>query len=144
MIITILLPLALLGVLGLAAVVLVHELAEIVVIANGVRAGRVTRTLPFTRNTVPTGGTDQHRPDTQERGTPTDRTPPPANPRPAPPPKSQTCDCCPHPDPAASEPAAVPRSPLPIEVPPERHALPLASASPRGRSTSPTADQNGS
>ncbi|AWZ23045.1 MULTISPECIES: heavy metal translocating P-type ATPase [Rhodococcus] len=38
--ITILIPLALFGVLGLAAVVLVHELAEIVVIANGVRAGR--------------------------------------------------------------------------------------------------------
>lgn len=35
-----LVPLALFGVLGLAAVVLVHELAEIVVIANGVRAGR--------------------------------------------------------------------------------------------------------
>ncbi|WP_102143137.1 heavy metal translocating P-type ATPase [Mycobacterium hubeiense] len=35
-----LIPLALLGILGLAAVVLVHELAEIVVIANGVRAGR--------------------------------------------------------------------------------------------------------
>ena len=35
-----LIPLALLGVLGLAAVVLVHELAEVVVIANGVRAGR--------------------------------------------------------------------------------------------------------
>lgn len=35
-----LLPLALFGVLGLAAVVLVHELAEVVVIANGVRAGR--------------------------------------------------------------------------------------------------------
>ena len=33
-------PVALFGVLGLAAVVLVHELAEIVVIANGVRAGR--------------------------------------------------------------------------------------------------------
>ena len=33
-------PLALFGVLGLAAVVLVHELAEVVVIANGVRAGR--------------------------------------------------------------------------------------------------------
>ncbi|MEU0465424.1 HAD-IC family P-type ATPase [Amycolatopsis sp. NPDC006131] len=32
--------LALFGVLGLAAVVLVHELAEVVVIANGVRAGR--------------------------------------------------------------------------------------------------------
>ena len=30
------------GVLGLAAVVLVNELAEIVVIANGVRAGRST------------------------------------------------------------------------------------------------------
>ena len=38
--ITILIPLALFGVLGLAAVVLVHELAEVVVIANGVRAGR--------------------------------------------------------------------------------------------------------
>ena len=35
-----LMPLALLGVLGLAAVVLVHEVAEVVVIANGVRAGR--------------------------------------------------------------------------------------------------------
>ncbi len=32
-------PLALFGVLGLAAVVLVHEVAEVVVIANGVRAG---------------------------------------------------------------------------------------------------------
>jgi cation-transporting P-type ATPase G len=38
--ITALMPLALFGVLGLAAVVLVHELAEVVVIANGVRAGR--------------------------------------------------------------------------------------------------------
>ncbi|GAA3845266.1 heavy metal translocating P-type ATPase [Amycolatopsis tucumanensis] len=35
-----LMPLALFGVLGLAAVVLVHELAEVVVIANGVRASR--------------------------------------------------------------------------------------------------------
>ena len=40
--IIVLMPLALFGVLGLAAVVLVHELAEIVVIANGVRAGRST------------------------------------------------------------------------------------------------------
>lgn len=40
--IVVLMPLALFGVLGLAAVVLVHELAEIVVIANGVRAGRTT------------------------------------------------------------------------------------------------------
>jgi cation-transporting ATPase G len=44
-IIVVLMPLALFGVLGLAAVVLVHEVAEIVVIANGVRAGR-TRPLP--------------------------------------------------------------------------------------------------
>ncbi len=36
----VLIPLAFAGVLGLAAVVLVHELAEVVVIANGVRAGR--------------------------------------------------------------------------------------------------------
>jgi cation-transporting ATPase G len=39
-IITVLMPLALLGILGLAAVVLVHELAEVLVIANGVRAGQ--------------------------------------------------------------------------------------------------------
>lgn len=36
-----LMPLALWGVLGLAAVVLVHEVAEVFVVANGVRAGRV-------------------------------------------------------------------------------------------------------
>ena len=40
-----LVPLAATGVLGLAAVVLVHELAEVVVIANGVRAGRIGRRL---------------------------------------------------------------------------------------------------
>lgn len=38
-----LVPLALFGVLGLASVVLAHELAEIAVIANGVRAGRLSR-----------------------------------------------------------------------------------------------------
>ena len=43
-IITVLMPLALLGVLGLAAVVAVHEVAEVLVIGNGVRAGR-TRPL---------------------------------------------------------------------------------------------------
>lgn len=43
LLIAVLIPLALFGVLGLAAVVLIHELAEIVVIANGVRAGRLTR-----------------------------------------------------------------------------------------------------
>ncbi len=40
LIITVLLPLALFGVLGLAAVVLVHEIAEVVVILNGLRAAR--------------------------------------------------------------------------------------------------------
>ena len=39
-IVIVLIPLSLLGVLGLATVVAVHELAEIVVITNGVRAGR--------------------------------------------------------------------------------------------------------
>ena len=43
-IIAVLLPLALAGVLGLATVVLVHEVAEVLVIANGIRAGR-TRAL---------------------------------------------------------------------------------------------------
>ncbi len=43
LIITVLLPLALLGVLGLAAVVLVHEIAEVIVILNGLRAAQ-TRT----------------------------------------------------------------------------------------------------
>lgn len=38
-IITVLIPLAAFGVLGLATVVATHELAEIVVIANGIRAG---------------------------------------------------------------------------------------------------------
>ncbi|UOE21031.1 cadmium-translocating P-type ATPase [Thermobifida halotolerans] len=41
--IAVLIPLALAGVLGLAAVVLVHEVAEFVIILNGVRAGRTTR-----------------------------------------------------------------------------------------------------
>lgn len=40
-IITALLPLALTGVLGLAAVVLIHEVAEVIVILNGLRAGLV-------------------------------------------------------------------------------------------------------
>ncbi|AVZ40237.1 MULTISPECIES: cation-translocating P-type ATPase [unclassified Dietzia] len=44
-IILVLVPVALAGVLGLAAVVLVHELAEILVIANGVRAGRTRRSV---------------------------------------------------------------------------------------------------
>ncbi|MGP5049847.1 heavy metal translocating P-type ATPase, partial [Glutamicibacter ardleyensis] len=42
-IIVVLLPLAITGVLGLAAVVLVHEVAEVIVIANGLRAARIHR-----------------------------------------------------------------------------------------------------
>ena len=42
-IIIVLFPLALLGVLGLAGVVLVHEIAEVVVILNGIRAARRPR-----------------------------------------------------------------------------------------------------
>lgn len=49
-----LMPLALFGVLGLAAVVAVHELAEILVIANGVRAGRA-RPLPASAATATPG-----------------------------------------------------------------------------------------
>lgn len=49
--IAILFPLALFGVLGLAAVVLVHEVAEVIVIANGVRAIRTQRhSQPEDRN----------------------------------------------------------------------------------------------
>ncbi|EAR23896.1 putative cadmium-transporting ATPase [marine actinobacterium PHSC20C1] len=40
-IIVVLFPLALTGILGLAGVVLVHEIAELIVIANGLRAARV-------------------------------------------------------------------------------------------------------
>ena len=45
LIIVTLLPLALFGVLGLAAVVLVHEVAEVVVILNGLRAARTGRSI---------------------------------------------------------------------------------------------------
>ncbi|WP_024794160.1 heavy metal translocating P-type ATPase [Tomitella biformata] len=57
-IITVLMPLALFGILGLAAVVLVHEVAEIVVIANGVRAGRARglAAMPTPRVLEPAGG----------------------------------------------------------------------------------------
>lgn len=57
-IIVVLFPLALFGVLGLTAVVLVHEIAEVVVIGNGLRAARssdVVRspTTPTTQATSP-------------------------------------------------------------------------------------------
>ncbi|MDX2377743.1 cation-translocating P-type ATPase [Microbacterium sp. LRZ72] len=45
-IIIVLFPLALFGVLGLAGVVLVHEVAEVIVILNGVRAARRPRGVP--------------------------------------------------------------------------------------------------
>ena len=54
-----LVPLAATGLLGLAAVVLVHELAEVVVIANGVRAGRVGRRLSAIAPLAPTGAPGQ-------------------------------------------------------------------------------------
>lgn len=47
-IIVVLFPLALFGVLGLAGVVLVHEIAEVAVILNGMRAARPTRSTPQT------------------------------------------------------------------------------------------------
>ncbi|PQM73663.1 cadmium-translocating P-type ATPase [Corynebacterium sp. J010B-136] len=54
-IIIVLLPLAITGVLGLAAVVLVHEVAEVIVIANGLRAARTaTITTPRATGTLST------------------------------------------------------------------------------------------
>ena len=54
LIVVTLVPLAILGALGLAAIVAIHELAEIVVIGNGLRAGRIdTSTLePMPTTTV--------------------------------------------------------------------------------------------
>lgn len=51
-IIVVLLPLALFGVLGLAAVVLVHEIAEVIVILNGLRAARTRRDAISTERTA--------------------------------------------------------------------------------------------
>ena len=52
-IIVVLFPLALFGVLGLAAVVLVHEIAEVIVIGNGLRAGRMPRQLNALPDSTP-------------------------------------------------------------------------------------------
>ena len=49
-IIIVLLPLALLGVLSLAGVVLVHEIAEVVVILNGIRAAQRPAALSNARS----------------------------------------------------------------------------------------------
>jgi cation-transporting ATPase G len=58
-ILAVLVPLAAAGVLGLATVVAIHELAEVVVIANGVRAGRrsafAERVTPTAEATAPVG-----------------------------------------------------------------------------------------
>ena len=48
LIIVALVPLAVAGALGLAAVVAIHEVAELVVIANGIRAGRTSQLPPLT------------------------------------------------------------------------------------------------
>ncbi len=58
-IIVVLVPLALVGTLGLAEVVLVHELAEVLVILNGLRAARVQRDESLTHPTMPTPGVPQ-------------------------------------------------------------------------------------
>ena len=49
-----LIPLALVGALGLAAVVVIHEIAEMIVIANGLRAGRTSGLPALTPITPPT------------------------------------------------------------------------------------------
>jgi cation-transporting ATPase G len=55
LIIAVLIPVAAFGVLGLAAVVAIHELAEILVIANGLRARRrLHRHGAATAATIPT------------------------------------------------------------------------------------------
>lgn len=64
--IVVLFPLALFGLLGLAAVVLIHEIAEIVVIGNGLRAVRTGRrptkpVSPYPLGRVPGGGKGQTR-----------------------------------------------------------------------------------
>lgn len=60
--ITVLIPLAAFGVLGLAAVVAIHELAEVLVIGNGVRAGRVKPlpALPADSSTVQAAPVPSH------------------------------------------------------------------------------------
>ncbi|MFE4727376.1 heavy metal translocating P-type ATPase [Microbacterium sp. NPDC056736] len=52
-IIVVLFPLALFGVLGLAGVVLVHEVAEVIVILNGVRAARRPASVINTKPQIP-------------------------------------------------------------------------------------------
>jgi cation-transporting ATPase G len=63
-IIVVLFPLALFGVLGLAAVVLVHEAAEVVVIANGMRAAR---TGPATARRISSAAGQERRETTPAR-----------------------------------------------------------------------------
>ncbi|WP_394216402.1 heavy metal translocating P-type ATPase [Brachybacterium vulturis] len=58
-IMVVLFPLALLGVLGLAAVVLIHEAAEVVVIANGMRAARTGGGVRGRREVSARSGTAQ-------------------------------------------------------------------------------------
>ncbi|WP_459975543.1 heavy metal translocating P-type ATPase [Nocardioides pyridinolyticus] len=58
-IIVVLVPLALTGTLGLAEVVLVHELAEVLVILNGLRAARLSRDAAQTHPATPSPGVPQ-------------------------------------------------------------------------------------
>ncbi|MFZ8420370.1 hypothetical protein ACO1MI_13735, partial [Staphylococcus aureus] len=70
LIITALLPLALFGVLGLAAVVLVHEIAEVVVILNGLRAARTRKTIACPCRTSPRQSAKTVRAHGRRRGEP--------------------------------------------------------------------------
>jgi hypothetical protein len=77
-IIVALFPLALFGILGLAGVVLVHEIAEVVVILNGVRAAR--RPLRYGNSprcplASPNPPTPDHRPSPRGGRTPPDLEP---------------------------------------------------------------------
>jgi len=126
-----LVPLAAMGLLGLAAVVFIHELAEVVVIANGVRAGKVTRTLPavggasvVARATAlvgaepATASASRESPDTSHpRGTPA------------------ACDCCPPLELVPAQETAQPRFLPTVPAAAGRMSLPLITG-PRGHPAS--------
>lgn len=60
LIIAVLPPLAITGVLGLAAVVLIHEAAEVIVILNGLRASRTKSSQSFRPESLSTGRKPAH------------------------------------------------------------------------------------
>ncbi|SEL93372.1 heavy metal translocating P-type ATPase [Rhodococcus maanshanensis] len=80
-IITVLIPLAATGVLGLATVVFIHEFAEVLVIANAIRAARATTLPGLTSAPVTTGPV--HVSVAPAEHTPGDACCPPAQPAPS-------------------------------------------------------------